>query len=100
MKKTIVNIIITLCIGLILYYLTLPAINLTSPGFYSFIIVLLLVYGVLSLGSSVKEVFTKRRFSFRFNTIILIPFIILMIIIINFFSSPLFHSKAIEIVLQ
>ena len=37
MKKTIINIIITLLIGALMFYITLPAINLNNMGLYTFI---------------------------------------------------------------
>lgn len=92
--KRIINLIITLVVGFITFYITLPAINLHSPGFYVFLCFLLLVYGFLSLGTDAIESVKKRKLSFKFNTILLVPIIIILIIILNFFASPLFNSKA------
>ena len=55
MKKRIINLIITLVIGALLYYLTLPAINLNNMGFYLYIFALLFIYGVLDTISFTKS---------------------------------------------
>lgn len=94
MKKRIINICITLIFAFILFYLTLPALNLHSIGFYAYLITILVFYGVLSLGVDVVNTFKRRKLSFSFNTILLVPIIILIIIVVNFFSSPIFNSHA------
>ena len=47
-KSIILNLIITLVIGLVYFYFKLPAINLHNEGFYSFFFILALIYCVLS----------------------------------------------------
>lgn len=94
MKKTIKNIIITLISALLLFYITLPAINLTSPGFYVYICTCLFIYGILSLKKDVITSYRHHHLRFYFNTILIIPIIIVLIIIINFFSSPLFNARS------
>lgn len=47
--KTLINLIITLVVGFISFYLTLPAINLHSRDFYGFAIFVCVVYLVASL---------------------------------------------------
>lgn len=93
MKNKIINLIITLIFAAIYFYIALPAINLSAPSFYAFIIAILIVYGALDLTGSVKKVFT-RKIEFKFNTLLIVPFIILGIIIINFIAAPIFNSKA------
>lgn len=95
MKKTITKIIITVIYALLAFYITIPAINLTNPSFYIYIISILLVYGILSLGGDLYDSISNRYIKFtKFNTIILIPIIILIIFLINMFSKPLFNSRA------
>ena len=91
--RRIVNLIITLVIAFLTYYITLPAINLTSLGFYVYLMFLFIVYGLLSLGSDAIEPIKKKKLPFKFNTILLVPLIILMIIVINFFAGPMFNAK-------
>ena len=45
--KKIINLLITIVLGGILYYLTLPAINLNNIGFYLYISALILIYTFL-----------------------------------------------------
>lgn len=95
MKKRMINICITLVVGLIYFYFALPAINLNSPPFYVFLALLFFVFGLLEAGSETVEFVKKGRISkmAKFNTILLIPCLFLLIVILNFFVSPLFDSK-------
>ena len=55
MKKAFINILITLIIGLFLYYFMLPPINITSPVFWSFVVMLLVIYFFLSCFSTISS---------------------------------------------
>ena len=44
MPRILISLLITLVIGAVWFYISLPAINPQNTGFYSFIFVLLLVY--------------------------------------------------------
>ena len=44
MPRVLISLLITLIIGGVWFYVSLPAINLHNTGFYSFVLVLLLVY--------------------------------------------------------
>ena len=46
--KRIINLLITLVIAAIVYYFTLPAINLNNMGFYIFIFFIIILYAVLN----------------------------------------------------
>lgn len=48
-KRRIINILITLVVGLIIFYFELPAINLKNPGFYTFLFLLAALYCVLDI---------------------------------------------------
>lgn len=93
-KKILKNILITLLVGVILYYFMLPPLNFTSPLFYIFIFILVFIFSSLSLITSL-DFFTRRK------NIALMPSVgsfiilggILLIIIINVIMSPLFQSK-------
>lgn len=43
--RTLVNIAVTLAVGAVYFYVTLPALNLKNEGFYMFILLLCAVYG-------------------------------------------------------
>ena len=95
MKRKLINVFITLVVGLIYFYFAIPAINLTNPSFYVFVAFLLLVYGALNAGSSAVEILHKGSVNGRygFNTVMLIPCMFLLIVIANLFVTPLFDSK-------
>lgn len=96
MKRKLINLTITVVVGLLYFYIAIPAINLTNPGFYIFLGILAMVYGVLDAGSNTIEFVQKGRISSmkKFNTIFLIPIMILMIVLLNFVASPIFDSKS------
>ena len=94
MKRRVINLGITLLIGIVFYYFTIPAINLTNPGFYAFLSALLIVFGALEFGMDTIETIKKRRLNYKFNTALLVPVIIVLIAIINFVCSPVFNSKS------
>lgn len=94
------NILITLVFGLIYYYFVLPPINLTAVPFWTFVIILLIVYFILSIGANTInniDVIFKRKSSYtKTNFIIpgIIFGIIVMIVLINTILSPFFISKS------
>lgn len=95
MKKHLINVLATLVYAFVYYYIFIPPLNPTSPEFYAFISTTLIVYGVLDLGLTTVVSIKKRSLpKFQFNTLLLIPILILLIILVNFISSPLFNSKA------
>ena len=61
--RKIINILITLVLGFIIYYITLPAINLNNFGFYAFIAFLVFIYAILDSLSSFNsvELFKKGK---------------------------------------
>lgn len=103
MKKRIINFIITLVAGAILYYFLLPAINLNNMGFYMYIFTLLFIYGVLDTISFTKapqifrngKLLTKGETSpVLFFVIGLIAIVFIGINVVNFFCSPMFNAKS------
>ena len=103
MKKSIINLIITLVAGFVIYYFTLPAINLNNPGFYVFISVLLILYGILDAFTADRVEVIKKGMSRhiklkKFGGALSICFgavavIFVAAILINFFCSPVFNAK-------
>lgn len=57
--KTFRNILITLIIGFIVYYFTLPAININSFGFWVFLVFLIFTYNIISGIFDIKKA-TKK----------------------------------------
>lgn len=96
MKKNIINICITLGVALVLFYIFLPPINLSSMSFWMYLIMIMLVYVILASFNTISIILTGKRWQMaKANTIISfsIGFIIVAIIVINFFLSPLFNAK-------
>lgn len=101
MKKNIINLIITLILGSIIYYFLLPPINIHSMLFWIFILILIFIYAVFNITLSINDLeayINKRRVykpSRKMFFILLVPFfIIIFITLFNILSSPLFNSKS------
>ena len=50
--KILINLLVTVILGFVYFYLAMPAINLQSPEFYSFVFVLCLIYVLSALVTS------------------------------------------------
>lgn len=98
MKKNIIfNLVITIVIALILYYLFLPALNLTSPGFWLYLFSLIFVYFVLNLcNSEIKHnrIIFANNFKVPLYLFLGSLLVVVGIVVINFVVSPIFNSKA------
>lgn len=100
------NLFITLLVGIVYFYLYLPAINLTSLSFWFFITVLTVTYVILHNITGTISIVQKSRIPSGFlkdQLFILIPLGFFgIIMIINFVLSPLFiaktYSKRIDVV--
>lgn len=102
MKKNgiLFSVILTLIYTLVVYYWLFPSLNIHSWSFWIFIISIMVVFAslmsVLTLGIAISELFTgvKRRKKVGYYKIfIVIPLIVVLIIVINFFLSPLFNAR-------
>jgi len=80
-KRILINVLVTLAVGFVYFYLELPAINLQSPDFYTFVLLLCAVYcgcAILTAGfrgQGVKEYFQFVKKQCR------VPFILALILI-------------------
>ena len=98
-KRNIINILITLVVAFIYFYIFLPPLNVHASEFWAFIIIIYLLYLVLSLVSfvgyaSLKGNLTTIKLSKTFKIMFaIIPAIIVTIIIVNVILSPVFNSK-------
>ena len=94
--KRIISLIISLIVGFILYYLFLPAINLSSFGFWIFCFIIVVVYCLCNILLCTDFV-TGKIFKLVGDVKVLGILSILcfiFIICINFILSPLFNSRA------
>ncbi|MGN1352992.1 MAG: hypothetical protein ACI4WF_02890, partial [Bacilli bacterium] len=101
MKRNLISILITIVIGLILYYFMLPPINVSSLLFWVYIIILFSIYFVISCFDFLEtKIINRRQVNLvnKFNKSLIVLYgiftIIALIIIINIICSPLFNSKS------
>ena len=104
MKRIISNLVVAI-IAFIIYYFTLPAFNLQSMGFYSYLFIVVTMFSLvnLSLGEIDKLKFSKRiKVSIGTNQknkslggYLYIGFVccFVLIFIVNFIYSPVFMSS-------
>lgn len=98
-KKKILSIVVTLIVGFIIYYLTLPAINLSSPGFYAYIFFLIVFFIVIdncnkdNITLITNRGITPSRIRNK-GLLCIIPIIIILILLVNLACSPLFNASS------
>ena len=99
-KSIAKSIIITIIYAGIAYYLTYPAINITSWGFWGYLtgvlLVFIITYIITNARISIEELFNKKpmRSLQAYKLLLAIPIIWITIFAVNFFISPFFQSKA------
>ena len=99
MKKNLINILITLLITLVIYYFMLPPLNISDLTFWIFVILILGIYLIVSaFGTLRTNIFTTRKKGISLLTYgklsFVIPGIIVLILVINLFCSPLFNANS------
>ena len=101
MLRKIINILITLVLGFIIYYITLPALNFNNISFYIFITFIVIIYNILDLLSTKKiELFKKgKRIDYVLPKSLIysvygIVSMFVLILLVNFICSPLFNAKS------
>ena len=99
-KRNILNIIITLLVAFLYFYVFLPPLNIHAVEFWTFLIMIYLFYLVISLFTFVGYATLKgkagtiklsKTFKIMFA---IIPALIILLIVINIFLSPVFNSKS------
>ena len=96
-KVKIMNGVVTFVVGLVLYFFLLPPINVTSMFFWIFVMMLLFLFIFLTFIDKVSETITKiKRNDFKgLGKLMLVLFFIpIMIMGINFVLSPVFNSRS------
>ena len=97
--KKIIPIIITIVLGAIMYYVMLPPINLKSPDFYPFLLIIIILYIIINELSRIKaneNIILNSNFkenNKKYYWLVLIPIGFGLIVLINLFYSPLFNAK-------
>ena len=104
----LINLLVTLAVGLVFFYLALPAINLQSPDFYSFVFLLCVVYVLCALVTSGFDRKNAGGFKeyFRFIRLRCLPVGILMAVLAlvailgEVISMPIFRASSYRELLQ
>lgn len=100
---TLASLVITFFLGLVLYYLTFPALNVTNMGFWIFLLAIFLIFVFfntiltlkISLEDFVRNIQYKRKGKkFGSKLLFVVPVVVLGIILVNFILSPLFSAKS------
>ena len=95
MKRNLISLLITIIIGVIIYYFALPALNIHSLGFWVYLITLLIIFSIILLCFSIdikgKLVRNEKILGI---TIMAVFVIIIGIIFVDFILSPVFQSKS------
>lgn len=101
LKRMLINILITIVVGLAYFYAELPAINLQDPNFYGFFFLLAVVYCVLtafSMGviksSRDPKDWWKGIKQFCFVPVIICVALIVIYALGSLISSPIFRASA------
>lgn len=99
-KRNILNIFITVIVAFLYFYIFLPPINIHALEFWTFLIIIYLFYLVLSLFTfvgyaSLKGNLSTIKLSKAFKIMFaIVPILIVLMIVINIFLSPLFNSRS------
>jgi len=98
-KESIIMWLVDVFIILLFYYISLPPINLTSPSFWSFIFMAIVIILISFTIKDGHKLIIKRQLNMNIFNIYKYFFIIfgglyLLIIIINVISSPVFNAKS------
>ena len=101
-KKNIIALIVTFVVGLVHFYINLPAINLHNTAFYTFFFTLSAIYCVLSLlfsGKIISNLQNPREIWSEVKTTCKIPVIICVVLLLinilgSLFSSVIFRANA------
>lgn len=88
-KNPVFVLLIALAIMLILFFLTLPALNLMAPEFYTFLITGILVYNGLNLVAGKMPIFKTGAVS-----AVAIALLVVVPAVLGFLSQPIFRAKA------
>ena len=97
-KLWFIRVLIILLFAICLYYVSLPAINLHDPGFYAYLFMIFIVYLItsgISLFDGERVINKIKRLPKNALVVVTsVTSIIVLIILINVISSPMFNSKS------
>ena len=97
-KNLLIRLFITFVLGFAVYYITLPALNLHSFGFYTYVVFVIGIFflsGVINLKEKVEKVFrvgVKKKDKVSSYVLLGIFGVFALIFVVNFIYSPIFMS--------
>ena len=101
MPRMLISLLITLAIGAVWFYISLPAINLHNTGFYSFVFILLLVYIlvsmiVLGVDTGRQEIHLRDYLSFAKSqckvVVVVVIALAVLFVVGQILSAPIFRA--------
>ncbi len=95
LKSILINLLITLAVAAVAFYVTLPAINIHSKDFYGFVFLILAVYIVLSLLTAGKNSFSAPRSAIHYirktcKLPALLLVLLVVVVLLGILSSAVF----------
>ena len=107
-KRHVINILITLVIAFLVFYIFLPPLNIRTMEFWMYLIFIYIIYLLLSISSffgyaAIKGDIKSIKLSKTYKIMIgVVPGLLLLILIVNIILSPMFcsgsYASRIEIV--
>ncbi len=91
-KRIINNVFITLVVGMVIFYITIPPLNLQSMAFWGFVFQLVVVYFILDFKSNITSL-SQYNLKSKTKPFIFFGLLVVVIILINIFYSPLINAK-------
>lgn len=97
-KKTIIIIVLTIIFALILYYLTLPALNIHDINLWIYLLMVFIFYKLLSIFkiNNLRDfiIVMNKPNKYKDISILIVGALAVIIIIVNIAISPLFNAKS------
>ena len=93
-KRNLISLLITVIVGMIIYFVVLPPINITSIAFWVYILLMFAIYLFFNTVSNIDQ--NGINFDFKKSRIIIVVLVSIpfLIIITNFILSPIFNASA------
>lgn len=102
MKKNIIEIVLVVLMALLIYYFMLPPLNLSSPEFWGYLLLVLVffifIHFFMKIGSLKMDTIINDRKVLKKKPVLILWIsiigIVFTIILVNIVNSPLFNSKS------
>ena len=93
-KKLVVRIIATVVFALLLFYVSIPALNIQDMGFWIYLFVIYLFYKFMGVFDIKDIIIGKKRIDFNgYKSYLCVIIVFCIILLINLIVSPLFDAK-------